>query len=95
MPIVQSRRRFVTNIAFAGAAGIGALGATGVGRRGKSFAAEPPPEITTIRLAKLLPGTCIAPNTRREHCWSQRVSKWSAISDRRWQSSTNRSRVGR
>ena len=59
MPIVQSRRRFLTNVAFAGAAGLGGLGAAGlVGRR--TFAAEPPPEITTIRLTKD-PIICITP----------------------------------
>ena len=36
MPI-QSRRRFLTNAAFAGAAGLGGFGAWG-----KAFAAEPP-----------------------------------------------------
>ena len=52
---IQSRRRFLTNAAFAGAAGLG-----GFGLRGKALAAEPPPEITTIRFGKL-PGICIAP----------------------------------
>src|SRR5262249_29406141 len=51
MPI-QSRRRFLTNAALAGAAGLV--------RAPPSFAAEEPPETTTIRLAKV-PGTCIAP----------------------------------
>ena len=55
MPIVQSRRRFLTNAAFAGAAGLG-----GFGPWGKVFAVEPPPEITTIRFEKDS-GTCIAP----------------------------------
>jgi NitT/TauT family transport system substrate-binding protein len=54
MPI-QSRRRFLTNAAFAGAAGLG-----GVGVWGKALAAVPPPEITTIRLDKDSV-TCIAP----------------------------------
>jgi NitT/TauT family transport system substrate-binding protein len=54
MPI-QSRRRFLTNAAFAGAAGLG-----GVGAWGKSQEAEPPPEITTIRLSKFL-AICFAP----------------------------------
>jgi hypothetical protein len=42
MPI-QSRRRFLTNAAFAGAAGLG-----GVGAWGTAQAVEPPPEVTTI-----------------------------------------------
>jgi len=41
MTIMQSRRRFLTNAAFAGAAGLG-------GTWGKALAAAPPPEITTI-----------------------------------------------
>jgi NitT/TauT family transport system substrate-binding protein len=55
MPVVQSRRRFLTNAALAGAAGLGGFGAWG-----RALAAEPPPEITTIRFEKD-PGTCIAP----------------------------------
>ena len=51
----QSRRRFLANAAFAGAAGLRVLGVSG-----KSRAAEPPPETTTIRLNKN-PGVCIAP----------------------------------
>ena len=43
-----------------GAAGLGGFGVAGLGGRGKSFAAEPPPEITTIRFEKD-PVTCIAP----------------------------------
>ena len=45
MAIVQSRRRFVTNAAVAGAAGLGGLGALSRGGGGISLAAEPPPEI--------------------------------------------------
>jgi NitT/TauT family transport system substrate-binding protein len=52
MAIKQDRRRFVTNAAWAGAAGLGGFGVAGLGSRGKSFAAEPPPEITTIRFEK-------------------------------------------
>jgi len=59
MPI-QSRRRFLTNAAFAGAAGLGGFGAWG-----KALAAEPPPEITTIRFEKD-PVTCIAPQVLQE-----------------------------
>jgi NitT/TauT family transport system substrate-binding protein len=64
MAITQSRRRFVTNAAIAGATGCGALGAVR-GGGGKSLAAEPPPEITTIRLQNDL-NTCIAPLTVQE-----------------------------
>ena len=65
MAILQSRRRFVTDAAVAGAAGFGALGAVNRGGGGKSFAAEPPPEITTIRLERD-PVTCIAPQVVEE-----------------------------
>ena len=65
MAIMQNRRRFVTNAAVAGAAGIGALGALGRGGGGTSLAAEPPPEITTIRFEKD-PITCIAPQAAEE-----------------------------
>jgi NitT/TauT family transport system substrate-binding protein len=60
MAIVQSRRRFLTNATFAGAAGLG-----GFGIWGKALAAEPPPEITTIRFEKDT-GTCIAPQVFEE-----------------------------
>ncbi len=65
MAIIQSRRRFVTNAAVAGAVGLGALGAVNPGGGGTSFAAEPPPEITTIRLERD-PSTCIAPQAVEE-----------------------------
>ena len=52
MQIRQSRRRFLTNLSAAGAAGV-------LSTR-RSFADEARPEITTIRLAKI-PGICIAP----------------------------------
>jgi hypothetical protein len=41
----------VTNAALAGAAGSAGL-VCGLGGRGESFAEEPPPEITTIRLKR-------------------------------------------
>src|ERR1700740_604622 len=44
MPMTQTRRRFLTMTALAGAAGIFPV------RRAR--AAEPPPETTTVRLAK-------------------------------------------
>ena len=65
MASTQSRRRFVTNAAVAGAAGFGALGAVNRGNGGKSLAAEPPPEITTIRLERD-PVLCIAPQAVEE-----------------------------
>jgi NitT/TauT family transport system substrate-binding protein len=57
---IQSRRRFLTNAAFAGAAGLG-----GFGVWGKALAADPPPEITTIRFEKDT-ATCIAPQAFQE-----------------------------
>jgi hypothetical protein len=51
MPI-QSRCRFLTNAAMAGATGLGGFGAWG-----KALAAEPPPEITTVRFERD-PVTC-------------------------------------
>ena len=60
MRIVQSRRRFLTNAAFTGAAGLG-----GFGVWGKSLAAEPPPEIATVRFAKDS-ATCLAPLVLQE-----------------------------
>jgi hypothetical protein len=39
---IQSRPRFLTNAAFASAAGL-----DGLGPLGKALATEPPPEITT------------------------------------------------
>jgi NitT/TauT family transport system substrate-binding protein len=56
MPIIESRRHFLTQLGTAGVAGLGGLGVAPVG----SLAAEPPPEVTTIRLAKY-PATCAAP----------------------------------
>jgi NitT/TauT family transport system substrate-binding protein len=60
MAIMQSRRRFVTNAAVAGAAGFGTLGALDRGGGRTLLAAEPPPEISTIRLERD-PAICIAP----------------------------------
>ena len=59
-PIAQSRRRFLTDVALAGAAGLGGAGVAGLGRSRKSLAAEPPPEITKLRLLEQ-PVTCFAP----------------------------------
>jgi hypothetical protein len=65
MPIVQSRRHLLTNIALAGATGFAGLGAAGLYGGRKSVAAEPPPEVTTIRFEKD-PVTCIAPQVFQE-----------------------------
>ena len=65
MGIMQSRRRFVTNAAVASAAGFISLNAISRGGGGRSFAAEPPPEITTIRLERD-PYLCIAPQVVEE-----------------------------
>ena len=60
MPIMQSRRRFLTNAALAAGAGL-----SGFGSWGKALAAESPPEITTIRFEKD-PTICIAPQVLQE-----------------------------
>jgi NitT/TauT family transport system substrate-binding protein len=65
VPIVQRRRRFLSSLALAGAAGLGGTGAVTLGGARSSVAAEPPPEITTIRLQNDL-NTCIAPLTVQE-----------------------------
>src|SRR3981189_1222142 len=52
MRMVPSRRRFLATLSAAGGAGL--IGAS------RSFGQEPPPETTTVRLAKVN-GTCIAP----------------------------------
>jgi NitT/TauT family transport system substrate-binding protein len=54
MPI-QSRRRFLTDAAVAGAAGF-----VGFDTWGKALAAEPPPETTSVRLPRM-PIICFAP----------------------------------
>jgi NitT/TauT family transport system substrate-binding protein len=59
MPIVQSRRHLLSNLALAGALGLGGLGATGLVTARESRDAEPPPEVTTIRFAKG-PVICLA-----------------------------------
>jgi NitT/TauT family transport system substrate-binding protein len=52
MPIIHNRRRFL--------AGLSAAGAAGLLEARPSFAADPPPEVTTIRLPHD-PSICIAP----------------------------------
>jgi NitT/TauT family transport system substrate-binding protein len=65
MSIVQSRRHLLTNIAVAGATGFAGLGAAGFYGGRKSVAAEPPPEVTTIRFEKDS-ATCLAPQAAEE-----------------------------
>ena len=65
MSIEQSRRRFLNQLGVAGIASLGGLGIAGVGGGVRSFAAEPPPEITTIRLEKDVV-ICIAPQAAEE-----------------------------
>jgi NitT/TauT family transport system substrate-binding protein len=52
MQMIQNRRQFLAGLSAAGAAGL--LGAR------TPLAAEPPPEVTTIRFTKI-PGICLAP----------------------------------
>jgi NitT/TauT family transport system substrate-binding protein len=52
MPMMQTRRRFLTTMSLAGAAGFF--------RTPRSLAAEPPPETATVRLPKV-PVICFAP----------------------------------
>jgi NitT/TauT family transport system substrate-binding protein len=52
MPMIQTRRRFLTTLSFAGAAGF--VGAP------RALAAEGAPETTTVRIVKN-PGVCLAP----------------------------------
>ena len=56
MKILQTRRRFLTGVSLAGASGLAAgfLGAP------RMACAEPPPETTTVRLAKVA-SICVAP----------------------------------
>jgi NitT/TauT family transport system substrate-binding protein len=60
-----SRRGFLINAALAGAGGFGALGLSRLGNTGRALAAEPPPEITTIRFEKD-PVICIPPQVADE-----------------------------
>src|SRR3954453_22823692 len=65
MPIVQSRRHLLTKISLAGAIGFAGLSAVGLYGGRKSIAAEPPPEVTTIRFEKDI-ATCLAPQAAEE-----------------------------
>lgn len=55
MLIEQSRRRLLSQIGVAGIAGLSGIAGVGFGGA-RSFAAEPPPEITTIKLKEYSPG---------------------------------------
>ena len=59
MPIVHSRRRLLST-ALAAAAALGGFDVTRLGD-GNPLAAEPPPEVTTVRLENAAPIVCIAP----------------------------------
>jgi NitT/TauT family transport system substrate-binding protein len=60
MPIERSRRHFLSQLGVAGVAGVGGVAGARFGRSGSSFAAEPPPEVTTITIEKA-PATCLSP----------------------------------
>jgi NitT/TauT family transport system substrate-binding protein len=52
MAIMQSRRRFLSNLALAGSTGLGGAGVAGI-LGGGALGVEPPPENTEIRLKKV------------------------------------------
>ena len=56
----RSRRNFLSQFVAAGVAGLGGLAGARFGRLASSFAAEPPPEVTTITIEKA-PTTCLSP----------------------------------
>jgi len=60
MSIEQSRRRFLGQLSIAGVAGMGGLAGAALGGGSRSFAAEPPPEVTSITMEKIA-STCPAP----------------------------------
>jgi NitT/TauT family transport system substrate-binding protein len=60
MSIEQSRRRFLGQLGIASVAGMGGVASVGLGGGSRSFAAEQPPEVTTVTLERT-PGTCVAP----------------------------------
>ncbi len=63
MPIEPSRRRFLGQVVIA--ACMGGVASVGLGGKSRSFAAEPPPEITTVRFEKDSVA-CIAPQVFQE-----------------------------
>jgi NitT/TauT family transport system substrate-binding protein len=65
VPIEQRRRRFLSSLALAGVAGFGGAGVAGFLGHSQSLAAEPPPEVTTIRFEKD-GAACLAPQVFQE-----------------------------
>jgi NitT/TauT family transport system substrate-binding protein len=65
MPNEQSRRRFLNQLGVAGVAAAGGLGTVGLVGGARSVAAEPTPEITTIRIQKIS-SICTAPHYAAE-----------------------------
>jgi len=65
MPVKRSRRDFLSHLGIAGISGAGGLAGTRFGSLGSSFAAEPPPEVTTITIEKA-PSTCLSPQYMAE-----------------------------
>jgi NitT/TauT family transport system substrate-binding protein len=64
MSFLQTRRHFLTDLAFAGAAGgLAGVGASGLIGASQSLAAVPPPETTSVRIPRFVgaPVTCLAP----------------------------------
>ena len=72
MPSVQRRRRFLSNLAFAGATGLCGAGAAGFLGTGRTLGAEPPPETTEIRL-KRMPSIAKPPNILQRSCCVRRA----------------------
>jgi NitT/TauT family transport system substrate-binding protein len=60
MSIGRSRRRFLSQCGVAGVAGLGGLAGARFGGLANSYAAEPPPEVTTITIEKA-GSTCLSP----------------------------------
>jgi hypothetical protein len=73
MPFGQSRRSFLSQVAL-GAAGMSGLATVGFGSGGRSFAAEPPPEVTTVTLEKAPPPFALRRNTSPRTCFGLRGS---------------------
>ena len=65
MLIPQSRRRFMTKMAYASALGLGGFGFSNIGRTAGSAAGDAPPEITTVRV-EMDPVICNAPQVFEE-----------------------------
>jgi NitT/TauT family transport system substrate-binding protein len=65
MPIERSRRHFLIQLGVAGIAGVGGLAGARFGVPANSFAAESPPQVTTITIEKA-PSTCVSPQYMAE-----------------------------